>query len=39
MLEFFKSSSGTLAAPPVLLDFEDDDPDVPPTVQEEIISP
>jgi hypothetical protein len=36
VLDFFMSSSGTCAIPPVLLDIGDDDPDDPPTVQEEV---
>jgi hypothetical protein len=32
-------SSGTSALPPVLLDIGDTDPDDPPTVQEEALSP
>ena len=35
VLDFFKSSSGTQALPPVLLDTGHDDPDDLPTVQEE----
>jgi hypothetical protein len=35
VLDFFKSSSGTLASPPVLLDTADDGPDDPPTIQVE----
>ena len=33
VLDFFKSSSGTRASPPELLDIGDGDPDDPPTVQ------
>jgi hypothetical protein len=35
VLDSFKSSSGTLASSPVLLDIGDDDPFNPPTVPEE----
>jgi hypothetical protein len=38
VLDFFKSSSWTLASPPVLLD-TGDDPDDPPTVRKEVPSP
>jgi hypothetical protein len=36
VLYFFKSSSGTRATPPVLLDMADDDPDDLPAVQVEV---
>jgi hypothetical protein len=39
VLDSFKSSSGTHASPVVLLDTEDDDPDVLSTVQEEVPPP
>jgi len=35
----FKSSSGTHASPPVLLEIGDDDPDDRPTVKEEVSRP
>jgi hypothetical protein len=38
VLKFFKSSSGTRALPPVLLDTGDDSDDMP-TVQEEVPPP
>ena len=36
VFDFFKSSSGTRALPPVLLGIADDNTDDPPTVQEEV---
>jgi len=36
MLDFFKSSPGTIASPPVLLGIGDDDPDDLPTFQEDV---
>jgi len=38
VLDFFKSSSGTLSLPPVLLNIGDDDPDDWPTVKQEVPS-
>jgi hypothetical protein len=38
-LNFIKPSSGTCAAPPVLSNVGGDDPDNPPTDQEEMSSP
>ena len=37
--QFFRSSSGTRALPPVLLDTGDNDSDGTPTVQEEVPPP
>jgi hypothetical protein len=39
VFKFFRSSSGTRALPPVLLDTADDDSDDMPTVQEEVHLP
>jgi hypothetical protein len=39
MHDFFKSSSGTCASTPILMDMADDNPDDPPTVQEKVLPP
>jgi hypothetical protein len=39
LFDFFKSPSGTLASPPVLLDTGNDDHDDLPTVQEKVLTP
>jgi hypothetical protein len=39
LLDFCKSSSGTLASPPVLLDTADDDQDGLPAVQKKVLTP
>jgi hypothetical protein len=38
VLDFFKSSSGTLSLPPVLLNIGDDDPDDWPAIKQEVPS-